>query len=49
MICSGLLKYLLWIANFVIFAAGVLLIGVGIYVYKEMNPGRMGQIFRLLS
>jgi len=37
MICSSLLKTLLWVANFVIFAAGMFLIGAGIYVYKEMN------------
>ena len=37
MICEGLLKTLLWVANFVLFAAGALLIGVGIYVYSNMK------------
>ena len=49
MICSSLFKTLLWVANFVIFAAGMFLIGAGIYVYKEMNQGRMDRVFSSLS
>jgi len=37
MICEGLFKTLLWVANFVLFAAGALLIGAGIYVYFDMH------------
>ena len=37
MMCEGILKTLLWVANFVLFAAGALLLGAGIYVYTQMN------------
>jgi len=37
MICSSLLRTLLWVTNFVLFAAGAFLIGAGIYVYTQMN------------
>ena len=37
MVCGSMFKTLLWITNFVLFAAGAFLIGAGIYVWLEMK------------
>jgi len=37
MVCGSMFKTLLWITNFVLFAAGAFLIGAGIYVWSEMK------------
>ena len=47
MICGSLFKTLLWITNFVLFAAGAFLIGAGIYVYSEMKAKTINYLMTL--
>ena len=40
MIPRELLRALFWVVNFIIFTAGTLLIGTGVYLYNEGKKGR---------